>query len=87
MTFFNNFESNSIPVNNWKGNLRSCKKWKIFKGRRVTPRVLLVKEKKGLFLGQDIFLQEKVMAFYHADGLFFLQGMERVHMTDYLSGS
>ena len=40
-------ESNSIPMNNWKGNLRSCRKWTIFKGRRVIPRVHLVGGGRG----------------------------------------
>ena len=51
----------------------------------------LTKEKKGLFLGQDIFFWgglegREWQRFYHIDCLFFLWGMERAHVADDLIG-
>lgn len=38
-----------------KGVLKGCTKQKVFLGRKVGAGELLAKEKKGLFLDQDIF--------------------------------
>lgn len=48
-------------------------------------RELIAKGKKGLFLGQVVSSlgEENWKEFYHADGLIFLWGMKRAHMTDH----
>ena len=60
-----------------------------FYGKEGGARKLLGKEKKGLFWARaSSFSGEGDWhGFYHADHHFFLWGVERAHVTDYLTGA
>lgn len=49
-------------------------------------RKLLTKEKRGLFLDLNNFFRENMKDFYHAHYVFFLWGIRRAHVTDYVIG-
>ena len=65
-----------------------CAKWKGFTGRRVGNGAIS-KRKERVILSQDIFLfgERKVTLQSQKFSIFFLWGMERASVTDYLTSA
>lgn len=60
-----------------------------FYRKKAGVRELLTKEKERIILGpgHPFFGSEEHKGFYRADGLSLLRGMEKAHVTGYLTGA